>query len=111
MTIRATIAVAGLVALCSCAKQPENIAAADIGTNAYRGFSCSQMSEAKLKYGQALANLSSQQKDAAAGDAIGVFLIGLPLSSISGNDRETQIAVTKGHIQAIELEMARKNCR
>ncbi|MBV7377290.1 hypothetical protein [Maritimibacter dapengensis] len=96
--------------LVSCAKAPENIAAADIGTNAYRGYSCSQLTQTKVKYRQALANLSAQQQDAAAGDAFGVFLLGLPLASMSGSDKETQIAVTKGHLQAIELEEARKGC-
>lgn len=41
MSSSATFAVAGLVALCSCAKHPESITAAVIGANAYCGSSCS----------------------------------------------------------------------
>ncbi|MBV7408182.1 hypothetical protein KJP29_04220 [Maritimibacter sp. DP1N21-5] len=100
-----------LLLAAACAKQPDQIAAIDIGPNAYRGFSCSQLAQADAKYDIALENLSAQQRDAATGDAFAVFLLGLPLASMSGQDRETQIAATKGHIQAIKLEQARKGCR
>lgn len=108
---RTAIVLAAALALSACAKDPESIAAVNIGQNEYRGYSCSQLKETQLKYDQALANLSAEQKNAQAGDAFGVFLLGLPLASMSGSDKETQIAVTKGHLQAIELELARKNCR
>jgi len=39
-----------------------------------------------------------------------VFLLGLPLSSMSGNDQETNIAVAKGQLQAVEQVMVDKNC-
>lgn len=104
------IILACLTAVTACAKAPENIPAVSIGSNEYRGYSCRQLAEAEVKYTQALTNLSAAQKDAQSGDAMGVFLLGLPLSSMSGNDNETNIAVTKGHIQAIEAERARKGC-
>ncbi|MER8912245.1 hypothetical protein NKI32_00165 [Mesorhizobium sp. M0761] len=43
-----------------------------------------------------LAVLTNQQNKAATGDALGVFLIGVPVSSMSGGDHETEIAVLKG---------------
>jgi hypothetical protein len=94
----------------ACAAAPENIAAVDVGPRAYQGFNCSQLAEAKVQYNQSLENLSAQQRDAQSGDAVGVFLLGLPLSSMSGGDKETQIALAKGHIQAVELEEARRRC-
>lgn len=95
----------------ACAKQPDAIPAAEIGTNEYRGYSCRQLSDAEVKYNQALENLSAAQRNAANGDAWGVFLLGLPLSSLSGNDKETAIAVTKGHLQSIDLEQQRRGCK
>ena len=100
-----------LAIIAACAQKPENIAAANIGSNEYRGYSCKNLAEAKLQHSQNLANLSADQKKAATGDAIGVVLLGIPLSSMSGGDKETAIAVTKGHLQSIEKEQARKNCR
>lgn len=100
-----------IVAISACAKKPEEIAAADIGQGAYRGQSCSQLASSLTSQRHNLENLSAAQRDAAAGDTVGVILLGLPLSSMSGNNKETAIAVTKGHIQQIEAERQRKNCR
>ncbi|TCS66639.1 hypothetical protein EDD52_102457 [Primorskyibacter sedentarius] len=106
-----SLAMASAMLVAACAKQPENIAAVEIGQNEYRGYSCKQLSDTKLAQAQNLENLSAAQKSAASGDAVGVFLLGLPVSSMSGNDKETAIAVAKGHIQSIEREQARKNCK
>jgi peptidase E len=111
MYFRIVAALACALIIAGCAKQPDAIAAADIGSQAYRGYSCAQLRDAQVRYGQALENLSASQRDAATGDAVAVFLIGLPLASMSGSDNETQIAVTKGHIQAIAREKSRKGCR
>ncbi|MGR3480431.1 hypothetical protein [Salipiger marinus] len=100
-----------LLALSACAASPEDIAAVDVGPRAYNGFNCAQLADAKIKYQQSLENLSAQQRSAQSGDAVGVFLLGLPLSSMSGGDQETQIALAKGHIQAVELEQARRKCQ
>lgn len=43
-----------------------------------------------------LATLTNQQSQAANRDALGVFLIGVPVASMSGGDHETEIAVLKG---------------
>ncbi|MEI4196604.1 hypothetical protein [Roseovarius sp. E0-M6] len=104
------IAVVLLSSLAACAPRPDDISAADVGDNQYRSFSCSQLAEAETKYSQALANLSADQNRAATGDAWGVFLLGLPLSSMSGADKETKIAITKGHLQSIDREQQRENC-
>jgi hypothetical protein len=55
-----------------------------------------------MKISQDLANLSARQKSAASGDAWGVVLLGLPLSSMSGGDQEALIAVAKGKVQALD---------
>jgi hypothetical protein len=96
--------------LAACAQQPENIAAADIGPNPYTGFNCSQLSQEELRINQALENLSADQRRAANSDAWGVFLIGLPVSSMSGNDQETAIAVARGRLQAIDQRQAALGC-
>lgn len=99
-----------VAAIAACAQRPEQIAAVEVSQNEYRGYSCSQLTEAEVRYNQALTNLSADQNRAATGDAWGVFLLGLPISSMSGADNETKIAVTKGHLQSIEREKTRKNC-
>jgi len=96
--------------LTACATRPENIAAADIGSGAYNGRSCAQLAERNTHYTQELASLSADQNRAADGDALGVFLLGLPMSSMSGNDRETDIAIVRGHLNEIESARQARNC-
>ena len=102
---------AAVLAVSACAKKPEEISAADVGEGIYRTSSCAQLATRRTQYSQNLENLSADQRSAAQGDALGVFLLGLPLSSMSGNDKETAISVTKGHLQQIEAEQQRKGCR
>lgn len=100
-----------VAAVSACAKQPDQIAAVDIGADAYSRYSCSQLVSEKTKISQELENLSARQKSAASGDAWGVFLLGLPLSSMSGGDQEALIAVAKGKVQAIDQKIVAKKCR
>ncbi|TPL00670.1 hypothetical protein FJ938_22000 [Mesorhizobium sp. B2-4-14] len=75
---------AAFVCFVGCATPPDKIA----------GFPnagpCTQADRERL------AVLTNQQNKAATGDALGVFLIGVPVSSLSGGDHETEIAVLKG---------------
>ncbi|WP_340250896.1 hypothetical protein [Sulfitobacter pontiacus] len=95
----------------ACAKEADKIPAADIGPNPYMSASCSQLAEAELQLDQNLETLTAAQKSAASGDAVGVILLGLPLSSMSGNDKETDIAITKGKIQAVQSAQVRRKCK
>ncbi len=58
-----------------------------------------------------MAAVSKAQNDAATGDAFGVFLIGVPMSSTFGGDKEGQVAVNKGKVQAIENALKAKGCK
>ena len=93
-----------------CAEQPDQIAAVEIGSDAYARHSCSQLAAEDLKVNQEVANLSARQKSAANGDAWGVFLIGLPVSSMGGGDQEAAISVAKGKQQAIDRQQLAKRC-
>lgn len=101
---------AALASAAACAKMPDQIAAVDIGGQQYDRYSCKQLAEAKLAQSQNLSNLSAKQKAVAEGDAVGVALLGMPLSSMSGGDQETNIAVAKGHIEAIDQRSQKKGC-
>lgn len=100
-----------ILLIAACAKQPDQIAAADIGPNPYLTASCSQLASANLQLTQNLERLSAAQKNAASSDTIGVILLGLPVSSMSGNDKETDIAITKGKIQSVESAKLRRKCK
>lgn len=106
----AVFSLVAALALAACAKQPDQISAVDIGEGAYANYSCRDLATERLNIEQDLANLSAKQKSAASGDAWGVFLLGLPLSSMSGGDQEALISVAKGKIQVIDRMQAAKRC-
>ena len=98
------------LALCACAKNPDAIAPIAMPVNAYGGLSCDQLVTEHRRSSSALAAVSQQQKQAATGDAVGVFLIGVPVSSLSGGDKEGLVAQHKGEIVAIEGAMRSRQC-
>ena len=100
--------IAAAATLAACAQSPDAIAPASMG-NAYAGVTCNDAA-AMLQQEQAnLATLSSKQRSAATGDAIGVFLIGVPVSSLTGGDVAGHIATSKGKVMALEARLA--GCR
>ena len=106
------IAITALATLLvsSCAKRPDAIVPVDIPMAVYTGMSCKDLVAEATKENATLAALSKAQNDAADADAVGVFLIGAPLGSVSGGDKEGQVAVSKGKLQAIENTSKSKGC-
>ncbi|QHQ34880.1 hypothetical protein [Algicella marina] len=102
--------ILGCLLVAACAKAPEEISAANIGPNPYTHASCGDLRSEEVRLSQHLTNLSAAQRDAQSGDALGVFLLGLPISSMAGNDKEAEISVTKGRIQAVEQVRIGKRC-
>ena len=96
--------------LAACAKAPENIAAVEIEDSTYAGASCKELVNREINQTMLLHALSEDQKKAQSGDALGVFLLGIPVSSMSGSDKETEIAVTKGRLEAIGRQQRVKGC-
>lgn len=113
MTLSAAIKFslcAAVLLTSACAKQPENIAAIQMETSPYEAKSCRALATEKAKITAELNSLSAAQKNAATSDAVGVILLGLPWSSMSGNDKEALIAVAKGRLDAITTTQAAKGC-
>lgn len=73
-------------------------------------WTVNHLAQEYLKEKTALFAVSKQQNDAATGDAFGVFLIGVPMSSTFGGDNKGQVAVTKGKVNAIEANLRSKGC-
>lgn len=105
------IIAACAIAVSACAKNPEDVVAADLGPNAFLNFSCSNLAKQELTVKQNIENLSAAQRSARSNDTLGVILIGVPVSSMSGNDQEAQLSVAKGQLQAISQAKVQKNCR
>lgn len=98
------VALLGTSALAACAPSASSIAPVPMG-NAYANVSCQQAANDLAVAKQSLEALSQQQNNAAAGDAIGVFLIGVPVSSLTGGNKAGGIAAEKGKIIALEARL------
>lgn len=104
-------ALFALPLLAACAQNPDNIAAVEVAGDPYGRFSCKQLKTERLKVSQELEAVSADQKKAASGDALGVFLLGLPVSSMSGNDKEAAVAIAKGRVNELDRKLLEKNCK
>lgn len=103
-----TLALAALPILGACAQGPDSIQPVSMG-NAYAGVDCGTASAERAQSAQRLAALSSAQRGAQAGDAVGVFLIGVPVSSLTGGNKAGEIGAEKGRIAALDARLL--SCR
>ncbi|WP_040593976.1 hypothetical protein [Mesorhizobium metallidurans] len=85
---RFALTISMLAGLVACATPPDKIAGVP------NAGPCTQADRERL------AIVTNQQNKAVTGDALGVFLIGVPVSSMSGGDHETEIAILKGRCGA-----------
>jgi hypothetical protein len=103
--MRLPLALAAGLALAACAQAPDAIAPVSMA-GAFDGMSCPAARSALIAERQTLASLSAAQSSAVAGDAVGVLLIGVPVSSLTGGDKAGLIAASKGKILALETRVA-----
>ena len=100
-----------IIVLSGCAKSPESISPSYISDVPYQSWSCAQLGQEELRLNEALSVASAQQKKARTNDTVGVILIGLPVSSLSGDNIAPEIARLKGQLEAINRAGNMKNCR
>ena len=99
-----------LLMVSACAKEADEVSAVEAPRDAYSTLSCSDLKNEKILLSQKVENLSAEQNSAASNDALGVFLLGLPLASMSGGDKEAELASAKGQLQAIDRRISEKKC-
>lgn len=96
--------------LASCASRPDAIAPAPVSATEYQGLSCNEITTLLAEKRESLREAERQQNRAATGDAIGVFLVLLPVGTAFGGDNEGVVAQYKGEVLAMERAMG-MNCR
>lgn len=81
---RIIYSLASLAILTACATHPDRIAAVP------SAGACTVQDRARL------TEISAEQAATSRNDAVGVFLIGLPVGSMTGKDHKDEIAILKG---------------
>ncbi len=104
------IAASAAIVLASCAKAPESISASYISDVGYQQYTCDQLGSEMSRLSSALALASAQQEKARTNDVVGVILIGLPVSSMSGDNIAPEIARLKGEQEAVRRAAMIKRC-
>jgi hypothetical protein len=110
MKIKIAYVGIALITVVGCAKRPDAIVPVDIPIAAYSNLSCKQIADELIKENTNLAAMSKAQNEAATGDAVGVFLVGVPISSVTGGDKEGSIAVSKGKVLSLQSTAKSKGC-
>jgi hypothetical protein len=100
----------GVLVVAGCAKPPGAIAPAYVSTVPYESWDCSQLTAEVARIDQALGTASAQQSKARGNDVVGVLLVGVPVSTLSGDNIAPQIANLKGMKNAVEQTMIIKKC-
>jgi len=104
------LAAIAAFALAACAKTPDSIPPAYVSEMDYQSSGCTQLAAQNQKVTEQLAVASKKQQSTHNKDAVGILLLGLPVSSMSGEDVAPEIASLKGQQQAIRKQQAAKGC-
>ena len=102
--------VLALALVAACAKSPDSISPAYISSQQYMSWTCENLALESMRIGQALGNASAQQENARTNDIVGVLLIGIPVSSLSGDNIAPEIARLKGESEAVRQATLAKKC-
>lgn len=99
-----------LTLLPSCASRANGIAPLAVDASEYYDLNCSEARSELATTREREASLARQQNNAATGDAVGVFLLAIPASSLLGGDVAGELALAKGQVRALETAV-RQKCR
>ena len=97
------ILISGLVV--GCASRASSVAPVAVSSSDYSKMSCEDARSLLSQKREVEIVLTRQQNNAALGDAAGVFLILLPLGSVFGADKEGELAIAKGEVDALERKI------
>lgn len=96
--------------IAGCAKSPDSIAPSYVSDISYKPLSCGDLAIEDARLRTALTRASAQQENARGGDIVGVLLIGVPVSTLSGDNIAPEVARLKGEVDAVGRVSLEKKC-
>lgn len=94
----------------ACAKSPRAIEPADISHVRYQNYSCQQLATVYRQTNSRLSKAKDIQNRAHKTDVLGVMLVGLPVSRITGDNIAGDVATLKGRKLALETAATGRGC-
>lgn len=107
---RPLIAALAALAVAACATPPSRVLPAYVSPTVYAGLSCAELQAEDARLAVALANVYRRQNRTRTADSWGVFLIGVPVGTVAGNNVAGQVAQVKGEQAAVRQAMAARAC-
>ena len=101
-------AAACLILAMACTPRADSIPPVSM-TGAFDNMSCNQATTALNSERATLTRLEQQQNSAATADAVGVFLVLVPISKLTGGDRAGELGASKGKVLALEQRLMKCN--
>ena len=99
-----------LVLVSACASRPESISASYVSHEKYLDGDCTRLATQMTDARAELAKVSAKQDTNANWDAVGVFLVLIPFSKLSG-DHAGEVAKWKGEVEAIDTAQIKNKCK
>lgn len=96
-------------AVSGCANRPSSIRASFVSHEKYATLDCTALQARMSSTREDLDKFSKLQDEKATGDAVGVFLVGVPFSKLSG-DHEGEVARLKGEVEALDTAQIKAKC-
>lgn len=97
--------VAAALTITACAPRADSVAPVSMPANMFAHLDCKQARAERGGLAAEVQALSQAQNNAATGDAIGVFLIGVPASSVFGGDKAGNLGASKGKLMALDARL------
>ncbi|MBX9459075.1 MAG: hypothetical protein KL863_25270 [Rhizobium sp.] len=101
---------AAILLVAGCAKRPEEIMATPVAVEPYMQMECPALAQLKMQKDAELVRLEKEQNQAAEHDTAAMAVVHVPVASMSGKDKEPEVARAKGEVQAINSAYQSKNC-
>jgi hypothetical protein len=95
----------------ACATSPENIQPLYVSDMAYQNLDCNQLGQEQARLVSALSAAEDRQRECRSNDTVGVILLGLPVSSLSGSNMASEVGRLKGELQAVQKQATIKECQ
>ena len=95
----------GACFVAGCAKNPDAIAPVSMSSNVYHRLSCQEAMATRNRIDSELVSLSAPTAQRGGRRCGLAFLIGVPMSSLTGGDKEGLIAARKGEKMALDAKL------
>ena len=105
-----TASLVSLVLVSACASRPESISASYVSHEKYIAGDCTRLATQMTDARAELAKVSAMQDTNANWDAVGVLLVLIPFSKLSG-DHAGDVAKWKGEVEAIDTAQIKNKCK